>query len=191
MKNQVLLLALLMASFSSLTAQLNFKPGDIEFAAGVGVLPIYAKDGATSEILPLNARVQLRLSSHFSLGAYASYASYQTNDRLLPDGTRQNLSNETLALGLRGTVHRPIAEKWDLYGGILLGYEMPDVQETIDGLPKSVSSEGKPSFTRPATNQLVYGAFMGASYYPRKHFGVFGELGSGISIVNVGLSMRL
>jgi hypothetical protein len=190
MKKISFILALVIGSLTTMTAQTTFTPGDIEFATGVGLLSVHAKDGAQSVVPPVSARMQVRLSPNFSLGAYAAYTASELNDRVLPDGTTQNISNKTFVAGLRSAAHVTSVEKWDFYGGLLLGYSMPNVDETIDGQPKSVEDEG-PTFRRPAENNFMYSAFMGATFYPTKHFGVFGEVGYDVSILTVGLSVKL
>ena len=190
MKKLSFIFAFLACSLSATVAQSTFKPGDLEFATGIGLLSVNAKEGATNIVPPVSARLQVRLSPNFSVGAFAAYTSAEVNDRLLPDGSLQSISNETLQLGLRSAAHVTSVEKWDFYGGVSLGYNMPTVEETIDSQPKKVEEEG-PSFRRPAENNFLYSAFIGSTFYPTKHLGVFGEVGYGVSIVTVGISAKL
>jgi hypothetical protein len=191
MKNLTLICTLVLASLTTLSAQLSFKPGDIELAAGVGVISTYAKDGATTIAPPVNLRMDVRLSPNFSLGAYAAYASFERNGRILPTGAVQDISNESFQAGLRATAHGQVGEKFNIYGGGMLGYDMATVEESIDGQPKSKGDE--PSFIRPEANNnaLIYSAFIGATYYPKSNLGFFGEVGYGNSLLNVGVSFRL
>lgn len=191
MKNLPVICTLVLFSLTTLSAQLSFKPGDIEVAAGMGLISTYAKDGATTIAPPVNLRMDAHLSSNFSLGAYAAYASFERNGHLLPNGAVQNISNESLQLGLRATAHGQMGEKFNVYGGGMLGYDMANIEESIGGAPKSKGDE--PSFIRPDdnNNSLIYSAFIGAAYYPRSSLGFFGEVGYGNSLLNVGISYRL
>lgn len=190
MKNFTFVLLLTTCSFFTAQAQADFKAGDIEAAAGVGVFSTYFKDGAQAIVPPLSARLQVRLLPNFSLGAFAAYSSSEITQRPLPDGTFQDISNETFILGLRAAAHSQRLGNWDVYGGMSLAYAMPEIEESINGLPKSVEPEG-PSFRRPTENTMLYSAFIGATYYPLDNLGLFGEVGYGISILSFGLSARL
>lgn len=190
MKKISFILAFLVCGLTAATAQSTAKSGDIELAAGIGLVSINAKDAATNIVPPVSARLQVRLSPNFSLGAFAAYTSAEVNNRVLPNNSVQSLTNETLMVGLRSAAHVTSVEKWDFYGGVALAYNMPTVEETIDNQPKSVEEAG-PSFRRPAENNLLYSAFIGSAFYPTKHFGVFGEVGYGVSIVTVGISAKL
>jgi hypothetical protein len=191
MKNLTLICTLVFASLTTLTAQLSFKPGDIEIAAGFGVISTYAKDNATTIAPPVSLRLDARLSSNFSLGAYAAYASFERNGRVLPTGAVQDISNESFQVGLRAAAHGQLGEKFNVYGGGMLGYDMANIEESIDGQPKSKGDE--PSFIRPEgdNNSLIYSAFIGAAYYPKNNLGFFGEVGYGNSLLNLGLTYRL
>lgn len=191
MKNLTVICALVLASMTTLSAQLSFKPGDIELAAGIGLISTYAKDGANTIAPPVSIRMNARLSPNFSLGAYAAYASFERNGRILPTGAVQDISNESFQVGIRAAAHSQLGEKFDVYGGGMLGYDMATVDESINGQPKSKGDE--PSFIRPEddNNSLIYSAFIGASFYPKSNLGFFGEVGYGNSILNVGVSFRL
>lgn len=191
MKNLTLICTLVLASLTTLSAQLNFKPGDIEFAAGVGIISTYAKDGASVIAPPVSLRTDVRLSSNFSLGAYAAYAAFERNGRILPTGAVQDIANESFQLGLRATAHSEVGEKFNIYGGGMLGYDMTTIEESVDAQPKS-KGDG-PSFIRPEAdnNALIYSAFIGAAYYPKRNLGFFGEVGYGNSLLSVGVSFCL
>ena len=190
MKKISFILALMVCGLTFAQAQVNFKPGDLEFSTGVGIFSTYAKDGAQTIVPPVTARLDLRVASNFSLGAFAAYSSSEVVARPLPDGTLQDLSNETTMFGLRTTAYSNSLGKWQVYGGLSLAYSSPNIDETINDLPKSAEAEG-PSFRREPNNTMVYSAFIGSSYYPTKHIGLFGEVGYGISIVTVGMSAKL
>lgn len=192
MKKAALICTLVLSSLMTLSAQLSFKPGDFEIAAGVGAIATYAKDGATTLMPPLSLRVNVRVSPKFSLGGFAAYSASERNGRILPDGSLQDITNTSFQVGMRAAAHSQLGEKFDVYGGMLLGYDMPTIEENINGSPKS-KGEDTPSFIRPESNthSFIYSAFVGATYYPKAHLGFFGEVGYGISVLNLGLSLRL
>ena len=189
MKKLFILSTLFLAGISFANAQATFAKGDVEFATGIGVFSTFAKDGATTVVPPVSARLGLRVSQKFSLAAYAAYSVAELKNDVQPDGSIRNLENEFMQLGLRAAVHGSPGEKIDFYGGAMLGYNMPNITETVNGEPKSAGDE-TPSFRRPAENNFTYSAFVGASYYPFEKVGLFAEVGYGVSILSSGLTVK-
>ena len=72
MKKISIILAFLFCSLSATVAQSTFKPGDIEFATGIGLLSVNAKEGATNIVPPVSARLQVRLSPQFFCRGFCS-----------------------------------------------------------------------------------------------------------------------
>lgn len=187
MKKIMILLALMVFGLSSVTSQTTFKKGDVEFAAGIGLFPTFAKDEVTTVAPPVSARVNIRLLPNFSLGAYAAYSASEAR-AAMPGGAFRDIENQFCLFGLRAVAHANRIDNWDIYGGAMLGYNMPRVSGSI-GKEKS-EIEG-PSFSRPAENTFTYSAFVGASYYPLKNAGLFAEVGYGVSIFSIGVSVKL
>jgi hypothetical protein len=190
MKNLLILTILALGFSVSLSAQTTFNAGDIEFASGIGIFGTFAKDGADINVPPLSARLGVRVSPKFSLAAYAAYSASELNGIEQADGSIKNVENEFTILGLRAAAHNNPRENLDVYGGIMLGYNIPNVNETVNGAPKSDEIDG-PSFSRPAENEFTYSAFVGAAYYPVKKLGIFAEVGYGISILSTGVTLKL
>lgn len=188
MKRMMILTVLLVLSFSSANAQTIFKKGDIEFAAGMGIFPTFAKDDAAIVVPPLSARLHIRALPNFSLGAYAAYSSSEAHQVGLPGGAVRDVDNEFYLFGLRAAAHTNRLDNWDIYGGAMLGYNVPKVNNT---LTKEKSEIEGPVFSRPAENEFTYSAFVGATYFPVKNLGLFAEVGYGISILNLGVSVKL
>lgn len=194
MKKIFLFLAVSISLATGLSAQAFLKKGSVDFAAGVGLVPAYVADGAQVNVLPLNVRLGLRVSENFSMSAFAAYSASEKNRVVRPDESVDHVSNEQVVLGVRSAVHALRGEKFDIYGGLMLGYNMPTTEITnIEGpktgnpLPNGLT----PSFSREATNSLVYSGFVGAAYRPGSNMAVFTEIGYGISLLNVGLQWKL
>lgn len=188
MKKIALLSCIFMLFLTAAQSQVKFQAGDIEFSTGIGLFPTYAKDKAQSLVPPISARLDIRLGNKFTLGAYAAYSAYERLQISLPDGSIQDLSSKTTILGLRAAAHHSPLDNWDVYGGAMLGYNMPEVEKTIT--EEKILNEDGPSFSRPAENTFTYSAFLGAAYYPTKKLGLFAEVGYGISIFTTGMSFR-
>lgn len=190
MKKILIFTALTFISMSTAFSQTTFKTGDIEFATGIGIFSTFAKDNATTVVPPLSARLGVRLSPKFSMAAYAAYSVSEINNEILADGSIRDLENEFLMLGLRAAAHANPRPNLDVYGGAVIGYNIPTVTENIDGAPKSAGDD-VPSFRRPAENEFTYSAFVGAAYYPKERLGVFAEVGYGISILSAGVTFKI
>jgi len=71
-------------------------------------------------------------------------------------------------VGARGSFHYPFIDKLDTYAGLSLGID-----------------------TYPYYNWIRMGGFIGARYPLTPKFNVFGEIGSGLGYLNVGISFKL
>lgn len=99
-------------------------------------------------------------------------------------------------IAVRGSYHwtPPGAPKVDLYGGIPVGVrldhysEYTEVVTGYDVYGDPIYGYGKISAT--ATEPLI-GLYFGASYYFSDKIGVFGQFGYDISILTVGLNIKL
>lgn len=192
MKQIVILVSLIALGLSTLNAQ-TLKRGDFDFAAGLGLVPTFAADNARASVLPLSLRASYRLANNFSLGAYAGFSSSEADKINLPDGRANQVTNDTYILGLRAAAHTYRYEKWDLYGGFLVGYNISDVAQSAyaPAIDDEKTERPLPTFSRPAENQFTFSGFIGASYFPGKRVGVFSEVGFGISLVNLGVQFKL
>jgi len=87
-------------------------------------------------------------------------------------------------VGLRGTWHLSILKeknnKFDPYGGVLAGVRIYDFRD------KGIGYDIKSNKVYPAV-----GAFVGAKYNFKRHFGAFAELGFDITFLRSGLNFNL
>lgn len=192
-----ILFTCLIASFlflSSAQAQLTLaKKGDIDVAIGIGLLPTFAADDARLLIPPLSATVDYRIAPNFSVGTYFAFSSSEISQRDLPNnGDIYTWQNDFSVIGFRLAAHGVRIDNWDFYGGFMLGLNMPNVTQTIisDQLEEKDIEDG-PDYYRPAKNTTTFSGFLGATYYVAQNFGIYGEIGFGISIFNLGLSYKI
>lgn len=191
MKKIMLLMSALTLGLTVLTAQ-PIKTGSFDFAAGIGLLSTFAADGAQMNVPPLSVRIGYRVAEKFSVGAYAAYSSSEVDRVNLPNGSNNHVVNDTYLVGLRAAAHTSRFEQWDIYGGLIAGYNITDVQHTAYAPGEdSNKSTTDPTFSRPAENNFTFSGFVGASYFPGKRLGIFGEAGFGISILNLGVQVKL
>lgn len=155
--------------------------------AGIGVLPTYVKDAGKMVAPPLSLSADYRLSRNFSLGAFAGYSITETGLRTMRDGGLAEWSNRTTLAGLRAAARSSQRGPWTIYGGVTLAYAHANIDIMEGQLEKVKEEKG----IRESSGRMVYGGFFGSRYSLTPQFGVFGEIGFGISLASVGLSVRL
>jgi len=158
-----------------------------EVRAGVGLLPTFLKDHTATELPPVSLEVRYRPTSRFSVGLLAGNSIAQamvkhqnTDERLV--------RNDFKMAALRGAIHSSPFERFEVYGGILLGYSHSDVTHTTPSDEKNP----EPSFlpTPKVRNGLLFSGFMGTSYRAYNNVHLFGELSYGLSIATAGVAVR-
>jgi hypothetical protein len=156
-----------------------------EVRAGMGLLPTFLKDHVSTQLLPVSLELRYRPTQRFSLGLLGGH-SVSTASVEHFSGSEQTFQNAFTMIALRGAVHSSPWERWEVYGGMYLGYSHSNVSYT-EGSPKNES----PALPRPAVrNGLLFSAFVGSSVKVYNDVRVFGELGYGLSLTTVGLSYR-
>ncbi len=181
----------LSALFTTFAHSQVLKQGDLNIGAGIGLLSTYAADGAKMTVPPLSLNLAYRVADNFSLGAYAAYSNSEVSRQLASDGVENHIINDSYILGLRAAAHTSGFEKWDLYGGFLLGYNTADVSQSAFDGDDEKSEQPQPSYSRPNGDRFSFSGFVGSAYFPGERLGIFGEVGFGISILNVGVQYKL
>jgi hypothetical protein len=186
MNNQSIILSGLLFVFSLTSGfSQSEKKGEIIFQGGVGVLPTYFMDGGSTNVLPVQASLSYKFNGLISVGAFGGYSSSESKPSVYKDGSVHQFQNQNFIFGIRSAVHAKNFEKFDIYGGVNFGYNMPAVNvNTItygeDAIPVS-----------RATDEFIYGAFVGFTGYLNQNFGLFAEMGYGISLLQAGVTVRL
>ncbi|MGK0363352.1 MAG: hypothetical protein ACI85O_000397 [Saprospiraceae bacterium] len=174
----------------------KFRKGDVEFKAGVGILPTFINEDSKVLTQPVQATLSYRINPIFSLGAYAGYSSTLGAVETYRDGSVYQSQNDFLSLGLRASAHMIRIKNVDIYGGMMLSYNRPFVTTTTIAEPNAHQSSDalgiNPTPFNPEgpKNNLIVGGFVGGSYYFAKNFNVFGEIGYGVSLATVGLGYK-
>lgn len=97
-------------------------------------------------------------------------------------GYNNNYKDSRLIIGARGYVHYAIVEKLDTYAGALLGYKSDIFKISYSGdYPDFKSKDGKPTLN----------VFAGCRYFFNDKIAGMAELGWGISIVTIGVAVKL
>lgn len=170
-----------------------YKKGDITLSAAVGVLPGLVPVGKKAITMPLSVRAEYRLTKHISLGAYAGYASVVSKPIIQSDGILTQYQNNSLKVAGRMTIYKSF-DKLNFYGGAMLGINRDDITEmqVIDQWrePIQISGRVKDRSNESGVSPYLSG-FVGISYYVLRNKAVFAEVGSDVSLLNVGIRFKL
>jgi len=180
-KFTVALIVLLVVLFNVTSNAQGYKEGSKTLKLGIGFGLSGVEGDAT--IPPVSAGLQYGLTDKISIGGLVAYSGSTYKFGFLSSSYEWKYSY--LIIGARGEYHflEP-SNKFDAYGGLTLGYEIFSVTEP-GNLPNYFSGYSAKSST------LIYGFHVGGKYALSNSFGLFGELGYGISYVTVGVSIQL
>ncbi len=171
-----LFVLIILLGTSNLTAQ--FKSGEIIAGASMGFVP---QTTGTVTLPPIGIMGEYALTENIIGGIYAGYTSSENSDAIWDLRWRDNL----IIIGIRGSYNFELTKNFDVYGGLFYGYT----------IASSVLLEGEwPLNTNVLglnIGQTRLAGFVGARYLIDNRFGFFGELGYGISLMNVGVVVNL
>lgn len=164
-----------------------FKKGDIVINGGIGFLPTANSPNVSSVVPPLSLSASYRVSKNAAIGAFAAYGSTQFRSDLPAHAVipRSSDSNQFM-IGARASVHYDV-NKTSFYGGLMLGYNR---ESMVTDIPV-VENDELPVYPTVTNGKAIYSAFLGTQHMLTKHLGIYGEVGYGISIFNVGFTLKL
>jgi hypothetical protein len=183
----------LCSAFSTIDAQVaRFKAGQLQANAGIGLISTFAADAPTTIVPPLSGSLEYFLSPNLSLGLYAAYSEAEGERTYQNAGIIESFNNKTWMAALRMGFHSNNLDNWRVYGGLMMGTSLPTVEKQVRTIPgEFFIDDDAPSFSRPAQNSFLFSGYVGARRYLRPDWSVFGEVGFGISLVNLGFSYHL
>ena len=159
-----------------------FSKGDRVFNLGLGLgTTLYSGAGYKASIPPLSLSLTYCINDEaienasIGLGGYIGLAG--SSFEVMGYGWKYTY----VIVGARATLHYPLVDKLDTYGGVLLGYNVVSAKET--GTPIMGAS--------PSAGGVAWSVFAGARYYFTDQLGAMLELGYGISYLNLGISYKL
>ncbi len=169
-------------------------PSRLTISTGIGLFPTYYKSDESKGLPPLNFKLGYDVSKNFGLGLFMGYSSTTSSPDIFAEGTNSYITNKTKVAGLRAEFRKEFSDRIAGYGGSMLGYYHTDVKE-YNNTTKAVvlREEGTPTPFNPNAKKgkLSYTAFMGATYKVAKKVNLYGEIGFGISIANLGVTVRI
>ncbi len=189
MKKLIVSIILIMGISTLMAQEPTFLKGDKVVNASIGLGSIYYWGSYYStSIPPLSVSVEYGYIDNLldvenltlGLGGYVGFSSYRY--RVSSFGTEYGWNYTNIIIGARGALHYPLADKLDTYTGLLIG-------------PRIVlsSTYGDQSFNTSSArgSGIAYSYFFGARYYFTDNLALLGELGYGISYLNLGIALKL
>ncbi len=188
MKNIHFIIAIFCLSLATAHSQ----SGKINLSAGVGFEPTTLMDKASVSTLPMTFKLGYQISPLFSLNAIGGYSSSTSKTNLIDDGVAVNSTTTQSFLGLRGELKKSLGDRFEVYGGGTFGYMKKDFAEKTTTGKSYLRNSGEPTPNNPnaAKGTMFYAGFVGTTFFPIKHVGLFAEVGYGVSLLNGGVTVR-
>ncbi|MFT5166640.1 MAG: hypothetical protein ACI8P3_001872 [Saprospiraceae bacterium] len=182
-------LAITTITYAQDKPDIGYKKGDIEVALGVGLMNTFIDKNTKAPIPPLSLTIGYRIQEAISIGTYLGYS--KTNYVAPPqDGTDipteiPEMTNNYFQIGIRGGGHYT-QDRLDFYGGAMIGYNF-SINKS-DNLSEGGVLEN--AIVDDYSDIVIFSGHIGLKYLLSEHFGIYGEVGYGVSIFNVGVTTR-
>lgn len=172
----------------SATAQL-FEEGNSYLHIGAGIGSPYAYSGSKMGVPPLHVSFEKAVSDRIGVGGLVGYTSSKWDQDFFGFGAgstyEYSWNFSYLIIGARGAYHFVDNDRFDAYGGLMLGYNIASAKfETND----PDYTEG--FFPEPSVGGVAFGAFVGGRYALGESSAIFAELGYNISWLSLGYCHR-
>lgn len=127
--------------------------------------------------IPIGVSYEHGFTDRISGGAYLGYAGKSES---LGDWGKWKYTYVLAAA--RASYHFKVNdEKFDPYLGAILGYNIASVKWKGEEAAPASSSAG----------EVIFGGHIGARYWLAEKVGIFGELGYGVGVLNLGVAFKL
>jgi len=175
MKKFVFILAFALIGLTY-NAQAQFEKGQMDANVGIGFGASFATGSVNMP--PISVSLDFGINDNISLGGYVGYSA--SSQEFAGWGGGFTWKYTYIIVGARGAYHFDLVDNMDTYAGLMLGYNVATV--TYDGPGAAPVS--------PSVGGIAYSAFAGARYHFGDTFGVYAELGYGVAILNVGVTLK-
>ncbi len=179
-KSFIILFSLLFSIIYTETKAQAFQKGTTTINAGIGVGTALGGYGKVRPAISLSVDHgiwEVGGPGVVSLGGYAGTTGYKYSD------SSYNAKWNYIIVGVRGAYHYNGFENLpnlDLYGGAMLGYNIVKYTSDLD----------EEYFGKNYGSRIGLSGFLGARYFFSDMFGVYAELGYGVSVLNAGLTLK-
>jgi hypothetical protein len=177
--------AFFLFAITQVNAQMYTK-GQQDLHIGVGVGTFYG-NGYRTVLPPLNISYEKGITDNIGVGGYVGYASSRYNYSGISN-YNYHWTYNYIILGVRGAYHYDLFKepKLDTYGGLMVGFNIASARfHSNDPLVD------ESNYTAPAAGGITLSGFVGARYQFKPKLGAYAELGYGVSLLNLGLRLKL
>lgn len=193
MKKSLVALSIFCTFLSVQTLLGQSKIGKLNIGAGIGLDPSHFSDNSTVNVLPLNFKAGYQFNKAFGLNGFIGYTSTTSPEKVISDGLATTTTNKHLLVGLRGEVRKEMTDRFDVYGGGMLGFSTSKIKEQSLTGEVVEREEGGPTPFDPNApkGKFLYAGFVGTTFYLNSKIGLFAEVGYGVSLLQTGVTFRL
>lgn len=189
MKRLFLLAISVVFAAGAANAQEVFRKGDLVFNLGVGIGNTrYSGSDYKMTVPPLAISGDYAVvdnlingnNGSITVGGYLAYAANKQEFTILTEKFGYKFND--LIIGVRGAFHYQFARNLDTYAGLMIGYDIVSHKQygTWVGTPVNTSA-----------SSVSYGIYIGGRYFFSPKFGIFAELGYGVSYLTLGLTYKI
>jgi hypothetical protein len=190
MKKIVFVIMTFIFGFTYQAQEASFTIDDSVINLGIGLGGTYYAGLGYSRVIPpvsisfeKGFKNEVLEKGTIGIGGYLGYtgAGWDYSDSF---GT-YSWDYSNILLGGRGSFHYPLIDNLDTYIGLMLGYDVASIKYSATGYYKDHPVE------RSSSGGLIWSTYLGGRYWISDNLGIMGELGYGISYLNLGIAYKL
>lgn len=172
------LLSLIVAIVSTFATAQHFENGSKFLHVGVGVLSPYAYSGSKMGVPPVHASLEIGVTDKIGVGGLIGYTTSKYEAAFW--NSKYSWKYTYLIIGARGNYHFYQDDKFDVYGGAMLGYNVASAK--FESTDKSIEA----FITEPKVGGVAFGVYAGGRYFFNDNSALFAEVGYSIAWLNIG-----
>ena len=153
----------------------------------VGLTPTFIGEQARMVSPPVAVAAEFMFGKRFSLGGYAAHSVTESYPKLFVDGVPGQWRHNYTEAGARFGVHVTSIPNTDIYGGLNIGVRHNKIEDMLEGMEQLNKWKG----IEPVNTSFAFGGYVGGRYAFTNCLTAFGEVGTGASLIKVGVGFTL
>ena len=188
------LMFMLLVLFSASTINAQLEKGDAMFNLGIGMSSYYTSgSGFKATLPPLEASCEYFVGDSFSVGGFLGYygAKYEQEIKSNAFSVDTKINYSYLSFGALSNYHFVNQETFNVYAGVKLGYVSAKTKITQEISDKTLVDDDILTKAGGKGSEVLFGAHVGALYHISESLALNAELGYGIVLLKIGVSLKL